>query len=184
MTCDDLLMRERAESIVRGISIFRDMLEPRRVLIGIEDNKPEAFQAMQQAVKNLGKDFEVIAVPTRYPAGGAKQLIRVLTGKEVPASTRSPEMGVQCFNVATAYSAWKALALGEPVISRIITLTGNVTAPRNWETLLGTPLRDFVRLGEPKSDTTGYIMGGPMMGFEIPGLDAPMVKAANCIIAS
>ena len=184
MTCDDRLMRERAESIVRGISIFRDMLEPRRVLIGIEDNKPEAFQAMQQAVKNLGKDFEVIAVPTRYPAGGAKQLIRVLTGKEVPASTRSPEMGVQCFNVATAYSAWKALALGEPVISRIITLTGNVTAPRNWETLLGTPLRDFVRLGEPKSDTTGYIMGGPMMGFEIPGLDAPMVKAANCIIAS
>ena len=184
MTCDDLLMRERAESIVRGISIFCDMLEPRRVLIGIEDNKPEAFQAMQQAVKNLGKDFEVIAVPTRYPAGGAKQLIRVLTGKEVPASTRSPEMGVQCFNVATAYSAWKALALGEPVISRIITLTGNVTAPRNWETLLGTPLRDFVRLGEPKSDTTGYIMGGPMMGFEIPGLDAPMVKAANCIIAS
>ena len=184
MTCDDLLMRERAESIVRGISIFRDMLEPRRVLIGIEDNKPEAFQAMQQAVKNLGKDFEVIAVPTLYPAGGAKQLIRVLTGKEVPASTRSPEMGVQCFNVATAYSAWKALALGEPVISRIITLTGNVTAPRNWETLLGTPLRDFVRLGEPKSDTTGYIMGGPMMGFEIPGLDAPMVKAANCIIAS
>ena len=184
MTCDDLLMRERAESIVRGISIFRDMLEPRRVLIGIEDNKPEAFQAMQQAVKNLGKDFEVIAVPTRYPAGGAKQLIRVLTGKEVPASTRSPEMGVQCFNVATAYSAWKALVLGEPVISRIITLTGNVTAPRNWETLLGTPLRDFVRLGEPKSDTTGYIMGGPMMGFEIPGLDAPMVKAANCIIAS
>lgn len=184
MTCDDLLMRERAEGIVRGISIFRDMLEPRRVLIGIEDNKPEAFRAMRQAVEKLGKNFEVIAVPTRYPAGGAKQLIRVLTGKEVPASTRSPEMGVQCFNVATAYSAWKALALGEPVISRIITLTGNVTAPRNWETLLGTPLRDFIRLGEPKPDTTGYIMGGPMMGFEIPGLDAPMVKAANCIIAS
>ena len=183
MTCDDRLMRERAEGIVQGISIFRDLLEPKHVKIGIEDNKPEAVDAMKAAVARLGKDFEVIAVPTRYPAGGAKQLIRVLTGKEVPASTRSPEMGVQCFNVATAYTAWRALAFGEPVISRIITLTGNVEHPRNWETLLGTPLRDFVQLGQPKADTTGYVMGGPMMGFEIPGLDAPMVKAANCIIA-
>ena len=183
MTCDDLLMRERAEDILRGVSIFRDILEPKKVLIGIEDNKPEAFKAMQEAAKRLGLDFTVVAVPTLYPAGGAKQLIRVLTGKEVPAIKRSPDMGVQCFNVGTAYAAWKALAHGEPVISRIITLTGNVEAPRNWETPIGTPLRDFIELGRPRSDTTGYIMGGPMMGFELPGLDAPMIKASNCIIA-
>ena len=183
MTCDDRLMRERAEEIVRGVSIFRDLLEPKQVLIGIEDNKPEALQAMREAVTQLGVDFSVTAVPTLYPAGGAKQLIRVLTGKEVPASRRSPDMGVQCFNVGTAYSAWKALACGEPVISRIITLTGNLDAPRNWETLIGTPLRDFAPLGRPRPDTTGYLMGGPMMGFELPGLDAPMIKASNCIIA-
>lgn len=110
MSCDDLLMRERADGIVRGVRIFRDLLEAKKVLIGIEDNKPEALAAMQQAVARLGLDFSVVAVPTRYPAGGAKQLIRVLTGKEVPASRRSPEMGVQCFNVATAYTAWRALA--------------------------------------------------------------------------
>lgn len=183
MTCDDRLMRERAEAIVRGVSIFRDLLEPKQVFIGIEDNKPEALQAMRAAVTRLGVDFSVTAVPTLYPAGGAKQLIRVLTGKEVPASRRSPDMGVQCFNVGTAYSAWKALACGEPVISRIITLTGNLDAPRNWETLIGTPLRDFAPLGRPRPDTTGYLMGGPMMGFELPGLDAPMIKASNCIIA-
>ena len=183
MTCDDMLMRERAEGIVHGISIFRDLLEPKKVLIGIEDNKPEAIAAMKAAVEKLGKDFSVVAVPTRYPAGGAKQLIRVLTGKEVPASRRSPEMGVQCFNVATAYSAWRALCFGEPVISRIITLTGNVEQARNWETLLGTRLSDFAPLGQPKPDTNGYVMGGPMMGFEIPGMEVPMVKAANCIIA-
>ena len=183
MTCDDRLMRERAEGIVRGIAIFRDILEPKKVLIGIEDNKPEAVAAMQAAVATLGMNFEVVAIPTRYPAGGAKQLIRVLTGKEVPASKRSPEMGVQCFNVATAYTAWRALAFGEPVISRIITLTGNVEEARNWETLLGTPLSDFVQLGKPEPDTTGYVMGGPMMGFEVPSLEAPMVKASNCIIA-
>ena len=183
MTCDDLLMRERAEEIVRGTAIFRDLLAARRVLIGIEDNKPEAVAAMQLAVRRLGEDHEVVAVPTRYPAGGAKQLIRVLTGKEVPASKRSTELGVQCFNVATAYTAYRALAHGEPVISRIVTLTGNVEQPRNWEVLLGTPMREVVALGKPKADTSRYLMGGPMMGFEIGDLAAPVVKATNCIIA-
>jgi electron transport complex protein RnfC len=183
ITCDDLLMRERAEEVVRGVGIFRDLLQPKRVLIGIEDNKPEAVAAMQLAVQTLGEDFEVIAVPTRYPAGGAKQLIRVLTGKEVPAGKRSTDLGVQCFNVATAYTAYRAIAYGEPVISRIVTLTGNVATPRNWEVLIGTPLGEFIKLGQPKADTNGYLMGGPMMGFEMPGLDAPLVKATNCIIA-
>ena len=82
-----------------------------------------------------------------------------------------------------AYTAWRAIAHGEPVISRIVTLTGNVGQPRNWEVLLGTPLRELLPLIEPKADTSRYLMGGPMMGFEIPSLDAPIVKAANCIIA-
>jgi electron transport complex protein RnfC len=184
ITCDDLLMRERADDVIRGVAIFRDLLAPKRVLIGIEDNKPEAVAALQKAVLALGENFEVIAVPTRYPAGGAKQLIRVLTGKEVPAAKRSTDLGVQCFNVATAYTAYRAVAHGEPVISRIVTLTGNVDQPRNWEVLIGTPLGEFIKLGKPKDDTNGYLMGGPMMGFEMPGLDAPLVKATNCIIAA
>ena len=183
MTCDDMLMRERAEDIMRGVAIFRDLLQPRRVLIGIEDNKPEALAAMQAAVKTVGENFEVVAVPTRYPAGGAKQLIRVLTGKEVAANTRSPEMGVQCFNVATAYTAWRAIAFGEPVISRIVTLTGNVEQPRNWEILLGTPMRDVIALAAPKPGTNRFVMGGPMMGFDLPDLTAPVIKATSCIIA-
>ena len=183
MTCDDLLMRERPEGIIRGIAIFRDLLKPKRVLIGIEDNKPEAIDAMRQAVEAVGEDFEVVGVPTRYPAGGAKQLIRVLTGKEIPAAKRSPEMGVQCFNVATAYTAWRAIAFGEPVISRIVTLTGNVEQPRNWEVRLGSPLQELIKLAEPKADTNRFLMGGPMMGFDIPDLAAPVVKATNCLIA-
>ena len=183
MTCDDMLMRERAVDIDKGIGIFRDLLRPKKVLIGIEDNKPEAVAAMQAAVASVGENYQVVAVPTRYPAGGAKQLIRVLTGKEVPASKRSPEMGVQCFNVATAYSAWRAIAHGEPLISRIVTLTGNVAQPRNWEVRIGTPISDLVALGQPKPDTDQYLMGGPMMGFALPDLDAPIVKASNCIIA-
>ncbi|HJW26444.1 MAG TPA: electron transport complex subunit RsxC, partial [Rhodocyclaceae bacterium] len=183
ITCDDLLMRERAEEVIRGVGIFRDLLQPRRVLIGIEDNKPEAVAAMRAAVAALGENFEVVAVPTRYPAGGAKQLIRVLTGKEVPAAKRSTDLGVQCFNVATAYTAWRAIAHGEPVISRLVTLTGNVERPRNWEVLIGTPIGELLPLAGDKPGTDGVIMGGPMMGFMVPDLSAPVVKATNCLIA-
>lgn len=183
ITCDDLLMRERAEEVVRGVGIFRDLLQPKKVLIGIEDNKPEAVAAMQAAVKAVGEDFAVIAVPTLYPAGGAKQLIRVLTGKEVPASKRSTDLGVQCFNVATAYTAWRAIAHGEPVVSRLVTVTGNVGEPRNYEVLIGTPMDEILALAAPKPDTDGIVMGGPMMGFLVPDTKVPVVKATNCLIA-
>ena len=183
ITCDDLLMRERAEEVVRGVGIFRDLLQPKRVLIGIEDNKPEAAEAMRAAVKAVGENFEVIQVPTLYPAGGAKQLIRVLTGKEVPASKRSTDLGVQCFNVATAYTAWRAIAHGEPVVSRLVTITGNVHEPRNYEVLIGTPMDELLKLATPHPDTDGIVMGGPMMGFLVPTPNVPVVKATNCLIA-
>ena len=186
ITCDDLLMRERAEEILLGAGVFRDLLKPQKVLVGIEDNKPEAAAAMRAALEKLGADFaefEVITVPTLYPAGGAKQLIRVLTGKEIAAGSRSTEAGVQCFNVATVYSAWRALVHGEPLISRIVTVTGNVGEPRNYEVLIGTPMSEVLALGHPKPDTDGILMGGPMMGFLVPDNSAPVVKATNCLIA-
>ncbi len=183
ITCDDLLMRERAEEVVRGIGIFRDLLQPKKVLIGIEDNKPEAAAAMRAAVDALGEPFSVVVVPTLYPAGGAKQLIRVLTGKEVPAAKRSTDLGVQCFNVATAYTAWRAIAHGEPVVSRLVTVTGNVHAPRNYEVLIGTPMDELLQLATPHPDTDGIIMGGPMMGFLVPDRQVPVIKATNCLIA-
>jgi electron transport complex protein RnfC len=183
ITCDDLLMRERAEEVVRGIAIFRDLLQPKKVLIGIEDNKPEAAAAMRAAVDALNEPFLVIQVPTLYPAGGAKQLIRVLTGKEVPAAKRSTDLGVQCFNVATAYTAWRAIAHGEPVVSRLVTVSGNVDTPRNYEVLIGTPMGELLKLATPHPDTDGIVMGGPMMGFLVPNEQVPVIKATNCLIA-
>ena len=183
ITCDDLLMRERAEEVVRGIGIFRDLLQPKKVLIGIEDNKPEAAAAMRAAVDALNEPFLVIQVPTLYPAGGAKQLIRLLTGKEVPAAKRSTDLGVQCFNVATAYTAWRAIAHGEPVVSRLVTVSGNVHAPRNYEVLIGTPMGELLKLATPHPNTDGIVMGGPMMGFLVPNEQVPVIKATNCLIA-
>jgi electron transport complex protein RnfC len=118
ITCDDMLMRERAIEIVRGAEIMRFVLDAEEVLIGIEDNKPEAIAAMQLAAATSDDHMEVIAVPTLYPGGGAKQLIRVLTGIEVAAGVRSTEHGVQCFNVATALSVYRAIQFGEPLLSR------------------------------------------------------------------
>lgn len=185
ITCDDLLMRERAQDILRGAELLRELLQAEEVLIGIEDNKPEAIAAMQLAVTQAGyRNMEVLCIPTLYPSGGAKQLIRILTGIEVPAGVRSTEMGVQCFNVATAYSAWRALAHGEPVLSRIITVTGNVFEAQNFEVLIGTPLDELIALAGKQADTNRYIMGGPMMGIDLPSGTVSVTKATNCIIAS
>jgi len=183
ITCDDLLMRERASDILRGAEVLRELLYAEEVLIGIEDNKPEAIAAMKQAVGLDGhKHMEVIAVPTLYPGGGAKQLIRVLTGIEVAAGVRSTEKGVQCFNVATAYCAWRAIAHGEPLLSRIVTVTGNVTNAQNFEVLLGTPVDELVAQAGSRADTNRHIMGGPMMGVDLPSGEVGVTKATNCII--
>lgn len=183
ITCDDMLMRERAGDMLKGIVAMRHMLQAREVLIGIEDNKPQAIAAVQAAIAASGeRGIEAVAIPTRYPAGGAKQLIRVLTGIEVPHGRRSTDFGVQCFNVGTAYSIFEALELGRPLISRIVTVAGNVDTPRNYEVLIGTPMDHVVRLAGARAGTDRYIMGGPMMGARMPAFDVPVVKATNCIL--
>ena len=185
ISCDDMLMRERADEIVRGAEMMRHMLDADEVLIGIEDNKPQAIAAMQAAVNASSfKQIEVVVVPTIYPGGGAKQLIRVLTGIEVASGVRSTDLGVQCFNVATAYGAHRAIEHGEPLISRIVTVTGNVQHAQNFEVLIGTPVDELVALAGAKADTNGYIMGGPMMGVPLPSDQVTVTKASNCIIAS
>ena len=184
ITCDDRLMRERGEGVVSGAAILRHMLQADEVLIGIEDNKPEAIAAMRQAVAAAGANMEVVAVPTRYPAGGAKQLIRVLTGIEVPHGERSTDYGVQCFNVGTAFSVHEALELGHPLLSRIVTVAGNVERPGNFEVLIGTPMDELLRLCGPRPETRFLVMGGPMMGVRMPAFDVPVVKATNCVLAA
>ena len=184
ITCDDMQMRERADGILQGVAIMGEVLRAGQVLIGIEDNKAEAIAAMQAALGRLGAaNIAVVPVPTRYPAGGAKQLIRVLTGIEVPHAKRSTDYGVQCFNTGTAYAIYEAIALGQPLISRIVTVSGNVERPRNFEVPFGIPMRDLLALCVPLPDTDRVIMGGPMMGVAMPGDEVPVVKATNCVLA-
>jgi electron transport complex protein RnfC len=184
ITCDDRLMRERAASIVRGAVIIRHVLGATRTLVGIEDNKAQAMVVMREAARAVGDDIEVVAVPTLYPAGGEKQLIRVLTGIEIPYGRLGPDFGVQCFNVGTAHAVCRALDHGEPIVSRVVTVTGNVEHPRNYEVLLGTPVAHLLWLAGERPDTDRRIMGGPMMGFALSDTSVPVVKATNCILAA
>lgn len=182
ITCDDRLMRERAAGILAGAAIVRELLGAKQILIGIEDNKPEAIAVMREAVRASGLPAEVGVVPTLYPSGAAKQLIKLLTNIEVPSGVRSTDLGVQCFNVATLYTIWRALDCGEPAISRVVTLTGNVGRPGNYEVLIGTPINELLQAVEVRPQASGYVYGGPMMGFELPNLDIGLSKAGNCVI--
>lgn len=182
ITCDDLLMRERAEEIVRGIEIMQYLLNTKECIIGIEDNKPEAAQAMRDAASKSQILIAVVVVPTVYPSGGARQLIKILTGKEAPSGKRSTDIGIQCFNVATAYTVHRLVNHGEPVISRIVTVTGKVARPGNYDVPLGLAVGELVALAGGAVENTEYIMGGPMMGFTLPSNHVPVVKAMNCII--
>ncbi|WP_255987800.1 electron transport complex subunit RsxC [Chitinolyticbacter albus] len=181
ISCDDRLMRERAGEIVAGIALLAELTQASEVLVGIEDNKPEAIEAMRLAAG--GSAIDIVAVPTIYPSGGAKQLIRILTGKEVAAGVRSTDLGVQCFNVGTVYAAYRALEHGEPLISRIVTLTGTVAKPGNVEALLGTPLDFLLHHAGAHDEMEACIYGGPMMGFALPTLAAGLTKAGNCLLA-
>jgi len=186
ISCDDMLMRERAREIIGGIQIMQHALQARRCLIGIEDNKPEACEALQQALSQLNIDtIEVVRIPTIYPTGGEKQLIKVLTGKESPSHGLPLDIGVVCHNVATAATIFQAIMHGKPLISRIVTLTGNgVQQAGNHEVLIGTPIDEWIEHhGGYHASVEQLVMGGPMMGFTLSTDQLPIIKTSNCILA-
>ncbi|MBV2134655.1 electron transport complex subunit RsxC [Pseudomonas sp. MAP12] len=183
ITADDVLMREKAAELVSGIDILVQLIQPDEVLIGIEDNKPEAIAAVRAALG--ARAYQLRVFPTKYPSGGEKQLIQILTGREVPSGGLPADIGILCQNVGTAVAVHDAVVLGQPLIARITTLTGEALArPMNVEALIGTPVEEllaFAGLDEGKLDR--LIMGGPMMGFTLPALDVPLIKTTNCLLA-
>ncbi len=184
ISCDDMLMRERPAEVIKGARIMRHALQARHCLIGIEDNKPEAINAMRVALAEISeKQIEVVVVPTRYPTGGEKQLIKVLTGKEVPSQGLPLDIGVVCHNVATAAAIYRAVEQGEPLISRIVTITGQgAAAPQNIEVRIGTPIAQLLEQAGGTQGRYQLLMGGPMMGFELANEQLPTIKTTNCLL--
>ncbi len=192
ITADDMLMQTQAQELVAGTLLLSHILHhPKNLLIGIEDNKPTAIAAVKAAVagakalRSEAANIQVVVIPTKYPSGGAKQLTQILTGREIPSGHHSADVGVICVNVATAAAAWRAVRFGEPLISRITTVVGEaLTTQRNINVLLGTPI-DYVleQHGFNLKQASRVVMGGPMMGFTLLDLAAPVIKTTNCILA-
>lgn len=184
ITCDDLLMQSHAPEIVRAALFMADLFEAEEVICGIETNKPQAIAAMQQACEGSRVRLEEVA--TVYPMGGQKQLTQELVGLEIPSGLHSIDIGVVMMNVATLRAITQAIELGQPLVSRFVTVSGmGLKKPYNIEALLGTPFNELVELAQPdpKLDYP-LLMGGPMMGFAVAHNDVPVIKTTNCILAN
>ncbi|WP_345855218.1 electron transport complex subunit RsxC [Shewanella algae] len=187
ISADDRLMREHASEILDGIEIVHGLLNPKRVIIAIEDNKPEAIQAMQQALDSchLPKgSIRITVIPTKYPSGGEKQLIQIITGQEVPSGAIPAQLGIVVHNVGTAFAIREAVCLGKPLIERVVTVTGgNIPKPGNYWVPLGTPIAHILeQSGFTPSGQDTVIIGGPMMGHTLPLIKVPLLKGSNCIL--
>lgn len=184
ISADDALIRRDAESIIRGIDIIASLVNPEMILIGIEDDKPVAIQRLQNLLKHR-HDIELRVFPSKYPSGGEKQLIQILTGRQVPSGGLPIDVGILVHNIGTLKAVYTAIVKDEPCISRIITVTGGaIKNPQNVEVLIGTPIRHLLdHCGFKPEQQQRVIVGGPMMGFTINTTEMPIIKTTNCILA-
>jgi Na+-translocating ferredoxin:NAD+ oxidoreductase subunit C len=188
ISCDDMLMRTSPRDVLAGALVLVELAGADRGIVAIEEDKPEALKALQHALPTLDTQqrLSVVAVRTMYPAGGERQLIQELTGEEVPSLAKPTDVGYLCQNVGTAAALFRYLASGEPVTSRITTVTGGAIAtPRNLEVRLGTRISDLVAAcGGYTSEVARLIMGGTMMGYPLDNDLMPVGRPTNCIVAA
>lgn len=186
---DDRLMREHAKEIVRGVQLLQYILSEGEhtphAVIAIEDNKPDAIAAMEKAIAASPARMQLQVIPTLYPSGGEKQLIEILTGKQVPARGYPADIGILMQNVGTAFAVAEAIDKGEPFTQRVVTLTGaSFQQPGTAWVLLGTPIQHLLTCADLQPDKQQrIIVGGPMMGYTVADPRTPIIKTSNCILA-
>ena len=190
ITCDDLLMQSHADEIWQGAQIVAQALGINLIQCGIESNKPQAIAAMQRSLESLQSQtssvMQIQEVATVYPMGGQKQLVYEMTHIELESGGHAIDQGLLMMNVATLRAIYRAVALGEPLTSRLVTVTGEgLTQGFNIDALIGTPFDELAHLAQPTSDIDyPLIMGGPMMGVQMPNNHVPVLKTTNCILAN
>ena len=185
ITCDDMLMREQGHEIISGIEIILYATHAKQCIIAVEDNKSIAIEKMTHAIEQSSlANIKLVTVPTIYPTGGEKQLIKVITGKEVPSNGLPADIGLIMQNIATAAAVHHAIIYGQPLLSRIITVTGRgIQQAKNIRALIGTSISELIEQSGGYTDTADrLIMGGPMMGFSLSTDQLPVIKATNCLL--
>lgn len=185
LTCDHRLMLENSGRIVDGLRAAMRALGVKRGVIAIEDNKPDAIEAMRAAASGR-EGVEVVSLKTKYPQGGEKQLIHVVTGREVPTKKLPLDVHVIVLNVGTAAAIADAVIDGKPLISRITTVTGHVKNPSNLRVRVGTSVDDLIKacggFSVSENDVGKIVMGGAMTGFPCATTKVPVAKANNGVV--
>jgi electron transport complex protein RnfC len=186
IACDDALQRERAREVIEGTRILQHIVQPGACVIAVEDDMPEALQALRTELDGDNPTgIRAVDVPTIYPTGGERQLIKVLTDREVPSQGFPADIGIIVQNVGTAAAVYRAVAKGEPLLSRIVTVTGDgVREACNLEALIGTPVSHLVAAaGGYTANVERLLIGGPMMGYAVKTDAVPAIKTTNCVLA-
>ena len=183
ITSDDTLLRTNPEQVLRGMQILLPVVGAKRAVLAVEDNKPEAIAKVRPMLADFpGIELEVL--PTRYPQGAEKQLIQAVTGREVPPGQLPVSVNCAVFNVSTFAAIYRAVELGVPVTSRIVTVSGEaIREPQNFIVRIGTPFRDLIEVAGGLNDATERVIcGGPMMGLSQGDLSIPVMKSTNCVL--
>jgi len=183
LTGDYRLMIEKSGEIIKGLAILMKVLGVNRGFIGIEDNKPDAVMAMREAAKDHN-NIEVCPLPTKYPQGAEKMLIKSLTGREVPPRALPMDVRVVVHNVGTSFAIYEAVRYGKPLIERVVTVTGEgINEPKNLMVKIGTLVSHLIEeCGGLSDENAKVISGGPMMGFAVSSLDIPVTKGTSGIV--
>ncbi len=183
LTADHALMMEKHDELVVGIRILMKGLGVEKAIVGIENNKPDAINVMEEATSEFD-NIEVKRLKVQYPQGGEKQLIQALLKREVPSGGLPIDVGVVAFNVGTVYAAYQAVQKNRPLLERVVTVTGkSVKKPSNFLTRVGTPVSYLIeKAGGLPEDTAKVINGGPMMGKALSTLEVPIVKGSSGIL--
>jgi len=183
LTSDHRLMMEKGEEMLIGATILMKGLNTDKAMIGIENNKPDAIEHLRKlATKYRG--ISVHPLKVKYPQGGEKQLIKALTGREVPSGKLPLEVGCVVNNVGTAYAVYEAVQKNKPLFERVVTVTGkSVKKPSNFLVRIGTPVKELIEAANGLPEDTGKIIsGGPMMGKAVLNADIPVVKGTSGIL--
>ncbi|WP_200810994.1 electron transport complex subunit RsxC [Pseudogulbenkiania subflava] len=182
ITCDDRLMRERAADIIATADYLGRVYSLKRVAIGVEPNKPEALASLRAVARAAGSAVEVVALPCRYPAGGQPLLVKSLSGRVLGPGMLPAELGLLVMNVATVYALGRAVFHGEPLVSRVVTLTGHVEQAGNVEAPVGLAVSHLLERARPRAGERGVQVGGPMMGRLLSHPEAVIGKTSSCLI--
>ncbi len=186
ITCDEMLFRERPQHVIGGSCLIQQAINADERVLAIEEEESKAIELLRNSIVDCGIPMHLEVLPTRYPTGSEKQLINIVTDKEVPSDGLPADIGVAVYNAGTAAAIYRAVVFGEPLISRFVTISGlGIKQPRVLEVLIGTPISTLLEFcGGRTDDANGLIMGGAMMGLGLSSDAVPVTKGMNSVLVT